>query len=60
MVLSAEANQRRVDALELLRVALAGACVAGERLQDLDGNGLVNRADIGNGLGGQTIRFTGI
>jgi hypothetical protein len=51
VVLSAEANQRRFDTLELLRVALARVCVASKRLQDLDGNWLVDRADIGNGLG---------
>jgi len=38
--------------LKLLRISLARACVSGRGLQDLQGDGLVDGADIGSGLGG--------
>ena len=38
--------------MKLLRISLARACVSGRGLQDLQGDGLVDGADIGSGLGG--------
>lgn len=50
MVLSAEADQGRGNALEFLGAAFSREQVAAEGLKNLDGYGLLNTADIGLGL----------
>ena len=52
MILGAETDQRRLDVPKLLCIALPSLGLAGQRLEDLQGNGLFNAADIGLGLFG--------
>ena len=52
VVLGTEADQRRGDTLELLGRAFTGEDVTAQRFENLDGNGLLDDANIGPGLVG--------
>ena len=57
MVLSAQSNHGRSDALELFGCAFAGKNVAAQGLENLDGDGLLDAANVGLGLVGPDDTF---
>lgn len=57
MVLSAQADHGRNDAFELLGRAFAGKNVAAQGLENLDGDGLLDAANVGLGLVGPDDTF---
>lgn len=58
VVLCPEPDQRRLDIAELFCVALAREGVAGDRLEDLQGDRLLDSAKVGPGLVGPDDAFT--
>jgi hypothetical protein len=57
MVLSAQPDHGRSDALELFGCAFAGKNVAAQGLENLDGDGLLDAANVGLGLVGPDDTF---
>src|SRR5580700_7529512 len=52
VVLGAKADHGRLDIPKLLSVALACLCVAGQRFENLQGDGPLDAANVGPGLFG--------
>jgi hypothetical protein len=57
VVLGAQADQRRNDALQLLGGAFTGEDIAAQSIENLNGDGLLNRADVGLAWPVQTMRL---